>query len=344
MDITHTIDPGFVHHRLIQTILGPRPMSLIDQAITSLPDLPDWQRRVRIDHIYTQAMVLFCNAIGVPPLRSLLAAGSGRMFCSTEQIEGKEEVYDDDANRIRARIVLEGEWDKKVFLDYSPRHIVSDTVRGFLAEGGHELSIIATLQSVDAETAVFQPCIIGSPWLNRPEDQPDLAIEWYGHEFYEQFIEDFDEFSRVVEVPEPPDCEPMRNVSEAAFKKCLASILGDTPPVDWGGEQSDFFTAHLHLQGKRVTGGFLLKGPARFAPMGLNQLGKNNDQIYRLAQEPADVLFVQHCHDILPVVRATLRAFAVQPSCPRRYCLIDGRDSLRLLQAYSLYAQGLAES
>ena len=32
-----------------------------------------------------------------------------------------------------------------------------------------------------------------------------------------------------------------------------------------------------------------------------------------------------------------LRVYAVQPYGPRRYCFIDGRDSLRLLQAYGLY-------
>jgi len=30
-----------------------------------------------------------------------------------------------------------------------------------------------------------------------------------------------------------------------------------------------------------MTAAFLLKGPARFVPMGLNHLGKNNDQIVR---------------------------------------------------------------
>lgn len=340
MDVVHSIDPGFVHHRMIETILSPRGMALVDRAIADLPELPVWQRKVRIDHILTRAMLAYCLANEVPTLRSLLASGEGTIFCSTEQIEGKEEVY--DAERVRARIVLEGEWDKEVFLDYSTRHIASDTLRYLLSEDGHALSIIATVQSVDAQTAVFQPCIIGAPWLDRPEAAPDFAIEWYGEEFYEHFVEDFDEFSRVAQVPEPPDSEPMRKVSEAAFKRCLATLLGDTSPVDWGGEQSDFFAAHLHLQGKRVTGAFLLKGPSHFAPMGLNHLGKNNDQIYRLAQEPADVLFVQHCHDILPQVRATLRAFAVQPSHPRRYCLIDGRDSLRLLLAYGLYEQAVA--
>jgi hypothetical protein len=104
---------------------------------------------------------------------------------------------------------------------------------------------------------------------------------------------------------------------------------------DWGGEQADHYSAHLHLDGRPTTAGFLFKGPARFRPMGLNSLGKNNDQIYRLAQLPANLLVVQHCHEILPPVRATLRAFAVQPGNPRRYCLMDGRDSLRLLRAYN---------
>jgi hypothetical protein len=40
-------------------------------------------------------------------------------------------------------------------------------------------------------------------------------------------------------------------------------------------------------------------------------------------------------------VRKTLRAFAVMPGRARRYCLIDGRDSLRLLNAYGLYDKAL---
>jgi hypothetical protein len=43
---------------------------------------------------------------------------------------------------------------------------------------------------------------------------------------------------------------------------------------------------------------------------------------------------VQHCHEIQEPVRASLRAFAVQPGAVRRYCVIDGKDSLRLLIAY----------
>lgn len=52
--VEYTIDPGFVHKRKIETIIGPTGMRMIDDAIRRLPELPDWQKEVRIDHIYIQ--------------------------------------------------------------------------------------------------------------------------------------------------------------------------------------------------------------------------------------------------------------------------------------------------
>ncbi len=51
---------------------------------------------------------------------------------------------------------------------------------------------------------------------------------------------------------------------------------------------------------------------------------------------------VQHCHEIGTDVRATLRAFAnALGPVRRRYCLIDGSDSLRLLTAYGKLEEAL---
>jgi len=197
------------------------------------------------------------------------------------------------------------------------------------------LAVFAKLRTYRDGTLIFEPLLMGSPWLSSETDEdPFPGPEWYSHAFFENFIDDVDDFSAVRNVPAPSDFSVMRDISEAAFKQCLAEILGDTARPDWGGEMSDHFAAHLQLSGKRTTAAFLLKGPANFTPMGLNHLGKNNDQIYRLAQTPAGLLVVQHSHEIQEAVRATLRAFAVQPGAVRRYCLIDGKDSLRLLVAY----------
>ncbi len=68
--------------------------------------------------------------------------------------------------------------------------------------------------------------------------------------------------------------------------------------------------------------------------MTMADLGKNGDQINRLFAEPAELLVLQHCHEITPPVRGTMRAFAEQMGNPRLFCLINGYDTLRLLKAY----------
>ena len=117
-------------------------------------------------------------------------------------------------------------------------------------------------------------------------------------------------------------------------------VAGQEAEKDWGGEQSELFSAHVHLGGRRVTGAFVLKGPADFRPMRLKHLGANADQIVRLSHEPAELLVVQHSHEIGTDVRETLRAFAngLGP-VRRRYCLIDGLDSLHILVAYDKLEQ-----
>jgi hypothetical protein len=77
------------------------------------------------------------------------------------------------------------------------------------------------------------------------------------------------------------------------------------------------YSPHLQVGAKRLPAAFLLKGPAKFAAMTLNTLGKNSDQIVRLAHEPAQLLIVQRCHQITQAVRETLRAFTIQLGSPR---------------------------
>ena len=252
------------------------------------------------------------------------------------------EIYDEE--RVTSLIRLDGFEDREVALEYSTELVTSSTTKMELANGDEEAAI-ALFDRREGERLIFRPLVIGGPWLESQDEVfPDEMAMWWSHHFFENFIEDIDEFTAVNDTPPVTDFSVMSQIREKAFKQCLAEILGDRVQADWGGETSDHYSAHVHLRGRRLTAAFLLKGPAHFAPMGLNHLGKNNDQIYRLAQEPAQLLVVQHCNDILPAVRSTLRAFAVQPGYPRRYCLIDGRDSLRLLMAYDKLDKALAIS
>ncbi len=337
-DMRLRIDPGFVHTRKIETVIGPEYMKLLDDEIRRLPDaLPDHMRRMRVNNIYSRVLLRFCNAHEAPTLSELIGAGRGRLFCSIIEVEAAPELYQDVKQAV-SRIVVPGVDSPVVELHYSTEHIVGDTLRTCLAQG-HTISVIAEQFDYRDGKLIFRPLVMGGTWLYPPsEDDPLGGAAWYGGAFFENFIEDVDQFAAVKGVPTPAaaDIDVMREISERAFKTCLVELLGDDPKADWGGEVSDHFTSHLNLSGKRLTAAFLLKGPAHFAPMGLNHLGKNNDQILRLAKEPAELLVVQHSHEILPPVREFLRLVAVQPGAPRRYLLIDGRDSLRLLTAYDM--------
>jgi hypothetical protein len=341
IDLRHTIDPGFVNRRLVQTVIGSGGIKLVDQLISQIPRMPDGLYEARIDHAYSQVTLGFCEVLPAKTLGQLLASGNGHLFCSTEDFQPCPNVY--DSARVETIISPPGNAEYSVVLEYSTEHVRSDTLRMELHSGA-KLSVVARFRRRDGNTLCFHPLVMGAPWMSHENEQIANWAMWHGLDHFENFIEDFDEFNKVCAVPKPMDVGPMKSVSELAFKSCLAKILGDATKQDWGGEMSDHFTSQLHLKGRRVTGAFLLKGPSQFRPMTLNHLGKNNDQIFRLSQEPADVLFVQHCHEIETAVRATLRAFAVQPGRPRRYCLVDGRDSLWLLQAYGLYKEALALS
>ncbi len=340
LPLENTIDPGFVHKRKIETILGEKGMCLVDEAISNLPALPEWQRTVRIDHIYKDVILKFCETLGIKTLEEALATGPGQgmLICSTETLASCKNVY--DSERAVSVWVPRRKYPKKVEFHYSTQHVSGSTLREHLYKGS-EISIVAELHDIRDDLLVLHPILLGFPWLRVEVADWELKAQFWRYRFFENFIEDFDEFSKVRDIQQPEDITPMRDISEHAFKKCLATVLGDETSNDWGGESSDHFTSNLHLNGRRVTAAFLLKGPARFSPMGLNHLGKNNDQIVRLAQEPAEVLIVQHCHEIKPAVRSTLRAFSVRPFGSRRYCLIDGKDSLRLLIAYDLYDTAL---
>ena len=161
-----------------------------------------------------------------------------------------------------------------------------------------------------------------------------------GGEFGEILPEDIDQFSKMNDVKVKDDVEwksIMQRLSEEMIKKKIADLLSEPTKSDWGSESNDHFSADVSVRGQRKTAAFLLKGPSRFREMTLEMCGKRADQIHRLVNSDADISIVQHAHLIGPVVRRTLRALTILPGNSRRkFCLIDGQATYRILKAYSL--------
>lgn len=161
---------------------------------------------------------------------------------------------------------------------------------------------------------------------------------WHNHVFVEQI----NQFEKCQGEKHPRDSElkQLQTIPENDIKHAFAKLLDeDGVPKDWAGERADLFSTHALIEGKRATVSFAFKGPAKFHMMQLADLGKNGDQIDRLFTEPSDLLVLQHCHRISAAVRNTMKAYANQIGNQRRYCIIDGGDTLRVLRAYGLCGQ-----
>jgi hypothetical protein len=154
----------------------------------------------------------------------------------------------------------------------------------------------------------------------------------------EVYCPHIDQFENVnmVRSPTKRELEGLAEIPEKEIKGAFAEIIGEPfVPKDWGGEQSDLFSTRVSVNGNFLATAFVFKGPAKFKPLTVADLGKNGDQISRLFKEPADFVVLQHCHQITSAVRDHMRAFATRIGQLRPFCLIDGADTVRVLKAHS---------
>src|SRR5690606_37661125 len=130
------IDPGMVNRRLIQTVLGEPGQREIDRRVSELPALREHLLEVRLDHIYTQTLLTFCEFMKVPPLGEILATERGALFCSTEFLGPCPEIY--EVERASLPLVPKGNSKFQIRVELTTARIRSDTTRGELARGSEQ--------------------------------------------------------------------------------------------------------------------------------------------------------------------------------------------------------------
>jgi len=153
----------------------------------------------------------------------------------------------------------------------------------------------------------------------------------------ELFVDDIDSFSKARNISRSMVKESM--LSEDFIQIKLEEILGEPwHRKDWGGESCDLYTSDLKIKGKRYRAAFLLKGSGTKGKLTIAKCGKNGDQIQRLFKCPADIFVIQHISEIDDAVieEARQKTIAVRlKNLNARFCIIDGLDTQRLIQAYS---------
>lgn len=224
---------------------------------------------------------------------------------------------------------------KKLVFEFSKNGLVNATAYTRMS-GSTRLFAFGYIAGIDDVTIRAVPYVVGdlvasshampSPFLPTLEVRPEEIEQFVGMD--QAWFPPEAEFKRMTMVP------------ELAVKELICHLLGEhSVPSDWGGEESDVLSANLVVAGRRNTGAFLLKGPARFHPMKPTDLGKNGDQLYRLFNIPAQIYVVQHCHAIGAAVRKQAEAFALARSfvVPCQIVFMDGLTTARLLRAHGLW-------
>ena len=294
------------------------------------------------DHLLVTVLLDCCEAVGAPTLLKALTLGEPRhLFRSTERLAPCPEIY--DAGRVCHAVELDLDFGKPIVIAYHTSHIVSDTGKMVLNKGaseGYVNSVVGLLHD-KADRFEVEPLVIGAPWFDHWRNGSDSGtLMWFGGSFGELLPEDIDQFSRMrdVEVESADEwMNAMRGLPERKVKQALADLLSEPTKKDWGGESDDHFSASVLVRGRRKTAAFLLKGPTQFREMILEMCGKRADQIHRMVDSDAEICVVQHAHLIGSVVRRALRNEVVRPGGSRRkYCLIDGQATYRMLKAHSL--------
>jgi hypothetical protein len=341
-DLFHHIDMGFLNRRLAISALGPLREDFFERQQPGT----DHMTVLRNDHLLVTMLIDILSEVGVPTLADALSMGKPKVsFMSTERLEPCPEIYSGD--RVNHGVHLEFDYGKPVNLAYHTSHLVSDTGTMTLSEGhqeGYYQAIIGVLHDKE-DCYEIEPIVIGAPWLDHPRNYEthDHRIMWSGQTYGEILPEDIEEFSQLQRVKADSSDEwmkAMRCIPEEHVKKAIAQLLTEPTKADWGGEENDHYSANATVGGRRRTAAFLLKGPTNFREMTPAMCGKNGDQIYRLVGSGAEISIVQHSHLIGSAVRETLKAMVVSPGGARKFCLMDGQATYRLLKAYDLLPKG----
>ena len=337
-DKFHHIDMGFLNRRLCMSAL---PSALRLKFIEHQKPGDAHMTVLANDHLLVTMLLDSCESVDTPTLLLALALEKRtHLFRSTERLAPCPEVYEEA--RVCHAVQLDLDFGKPIYIAYHTEHLVSTTGKMVLAGGAREGYINSMVGLLHHKESCFEidPLVIGQPWFEHPRNGTDSRLMFLGPELGEVLPEDIDQFCKMSNIEVESDQEwrdVMKSLPEADVRKAFASLFSEPTKKDWGGEANDHFSGNISIHGQRRTAAFLLKGPSQFREMTLEMCGKRADQIHRLVDSAADVSIIQHSHLIGSVVRRTLRNLTIYPGGSRRkYCLIDGQATYRILKSYSL--------
>lgn len=326
------LEPYFLHEEQVQGLLGPErataalssvsatniasanplPYALATALAEALPDLnvPELQRSVHENTLRVG------NAIGVEQtfhFRREKASGT----IGYKPIEFSAALTTDGSVSVTGT--------------FNAARLVSHSAAGSLS-GDRSAYIVGTVTEWKGGRIRIRPAFVGVRTYLDDDHDASHGIP-YGRRVYPSEVDQFRSIDFLNSIA-PDEVKQVLKVPEEVVKTTVARMLDEHyVHKDWGGERSDLYSSRLWIRGRQVTSAWLFKGPGFPRPMTVKALGAPGDQIDRLFSQSAEVLVLQHCHEITPAVVSMMETYAYDLRNPRRYMIIDGTDTARILQA-----------
>ncbi|GAA2027497.1 hypothetical protein GCM10009740_16520 [Terrabacter terrae] len=304
----------------------------------------------RGDHLaYARELERWLARFAVQPLDLALATGEchrGQLVWLQREFIWSDVAAERQASRaggtevrssFRTSLVVGDQRSVLVHGSFNPARLTSSTSNVELRGTRHQF-MLGHVVALGPSEVELRALAIATRLLRPPDGH---ATAWAPHPRWQRVdVSEVEQFAGIDFEVAPDALDVMRAIPEAEVKRALAVLIGEpTVPKDWGGEQHDLWTTRLRLEGRAHSAAFVLKGPAggsMWRPMTIAMLGKNGDQLQRMAVSPAEVLVLQHCHEIRPEVVSMLESLASDMRNPRRFMVIDGYHSHSLMRAAGL--------
>lgn len=327
------LEPYFLHQDQVQSLLGEQRTESARARAARRSD-PE----AALPYVLAAELAEALSSLGVGELarRVLERDLSAGQVVGTELEFAFQRDRDRDAPGFKPAsftAVLDAGEPVRVTGTFNAARTASSSAPGSLT-GNRRVYLIGTVTNLSTERVELRPVFIGI----RSFVDDDLATGGPapGARVYPSDIGQFSGIDFASPLAEA-EGEAVLRVPEDTVKRAFARLIGESyVPKDWGGERSDLYTSRVFARGRQVSAAWLFKGPGFPRAMDVKALGKSGDQIDRLFTEPAELLVLQHCHQIKPSVVGMMDAYANDARHPRFYMIIDGADTGRILRSLGL--------
>lgn len=337
-DLQFCINSYYLNIKLLNSIFDSTVTLNIQSNLSHYKE--EYQRKMKTDLLYIDETIKFIQENNIPDLHELILSGkvSDNILVTYQKSFYYKKFKEKKSNRESIKFHLKHKEFSNLNIHgtFATEHFTCNTAYTNLS-GRYRAFFLSFIESHTNEDIILKPILIGDRLIQNKNSANTFNVS-LSNEIKPENIDEFHDISKIEfrSIDDKVALNTLKGIPEKEIKNRLASIIHQNNiPKDWGGEKSDLFTSHLHINNERISGAFILKGPAKFEPMILSSLGKNGDQIVRLFEEPADLFILQHCHYITSAVKSMMEAFATRHMRIRNFMIIDGIDTYRILKAYN---------